>query len=66
MTGVLWDLCDRSIAYNAALKITTFAMPETSENWRDLVNSFVYYAHQTHKIYQVPPYSVDFKAPMEL
>ena len=38
----------------------------TLENWLDLVNSCIYYAHQTHKIYQVQPYSVDFKAPREL
>ena len=38
-------------------------MPETCENWLDLVNSCVYYACE---IYQVPPYSVDFKAPREL
>ena len=41
-------------------------MPETCENWLGLVNSRVYYAHQTHEIYQVLPYSVDFKAPGEL
>ena len=41
-------------------------MPETCENWPGLVNSCIYYAHQTHEIYQVLPSSVDFKAPMEL
>ena len=43
-------------------------MPETYENWLSLVNSYVYYAHQTHEIYQVHvlPYSVDYKAPREL
>ena len=30
-----------------------------------LVNSFVYKARQTWEIYQVLPYSVDFKAPGE-
>ena len=39
-------------------------MPETCENWPGLVNSCIYYAHQTHEIYQVLPSSVDFKAPM--
>ena len=29
-------------------------------------NSCIYYAHQTSKIYQVLPYSVDFKAPWVL
>ena len=48
------------------LKIKTFAMPETCENYLSLVNSYVYYVHQTSEIYQVPPYSVDFKAPGEL
>ena len=38
-------------------------MPKTCENWTGLVNSWVYYAHQTHEIDQVMPYSVDFKAP---
>ena len=28
-------------------------MPETWENWPGLVNSCVYYAHQTREIYQV-------------
>ena len=41
-------------------------MPETCENWHRLVNSCIYYAWQTHEIYQVLPYSVDFKAPGEL
>ena len=31
-----------------------------------IVNINVYYAHQTREIYQVLPYSVDFKAPGEL
>ena len=41
-------------------------MPETCENRIDPVNSCVYYARQTREIYQVLPYSVDLKAPMEL
>ena len=41
-------------------------MPEAFENWLDLVNSCVYYVHQIREIYQVLPYSVDFKAPVEL
>ena len=42
-------------------------MPKTWENCRGLVNSCINYAHQTHEIYQVRlPYSVDFKAPLEL
>ena len=41
-------------------------MPETCENWLGFVNSCIYYARQTHKIYHVLPYSVDFKAPGEL
>ena len=28
-------------------------MPVTCENWLGLVNSCVYYAQQTHEIYQV-------------
>ena len=41
-------------------------MPETCEIWLGLVNSCTYYAHQTHEIYLVLPYSVGFKAPGEL
>ena len=41
-------------------------MPKTCENWLGLVNSYVYYTHQTCVIYQVFPYYVDFKAPGEL
>ena len=37
-------------------------MPETCENWLSLVNSYIYYDHQSHEIYHVLPYSVDFKA----
>ena len=43
-----------------------FAMPETCENKLDLVNSCVYFAYQTTDIYQIMPYSVDFKALEEL
>ena len=35
-------------------------MPETCDNWLGLVQSCVYYAHQTREIYQVLSYSVDF------
>ena len=43
-------------------------MPETCETWLGLVNSCVYDAchTQTREIYQVLPYSVDFKPPGEL
>ena len=41
-------------------------MLETCENWLGFVNSYIYYAYQTHEIYQVLPYSVDLKAPVEL
>ena len=41
-------------------------MPKNCDNWLGLVNSYVYYACQTHEIYQVLPYSVDCKAPREL
>ena len=39
-------------------------MPEICENWFGLVNSCVYFAHQTREIYQVLPYLVDTKAPI--
>ena len=35
-------------------------MPETCENWLGLVNSCLYYVHQTYEIYQALPYSVDW------
>ena len=38
-------------------------MPETGENWLGLVNSCVYFSRE---IYKVLPYSIDFKAPVEL
>ena len=38
-------------------------MPEACENWLDPVNSWVCYARKTREIYQVLPYSEDFKAP---
>ena len=41
-------------------------MPETCENWLDLLNICIYYVQQTREIYQVLPYSVDFKAPVVL
>ena len=47
-------------------KLEQFAVPETCGNWLGLVNSCIKYARQTHDIYLVLPYSVDFKAPSEL
>ena len=41
-------------------------MPKTFENWLGFVNSYIYHARQTHEVYQVLPYAVDFKAPGEL
>ena len=38
-------------------------MSKTSGNCPNPVNNCVYYTHQAHEIYQVLPYSVDFKAP---
>ena len=37
-------------------------MQKTCENWLGHVNSCVYYARQTREIYQLLPYSVDFKS----
>ena len=48
------------------LKFGQFPVPETCENWLGLVNSCVYHACQTHEIYEILPYWVDFKAPAEL
>ena len=42
-----------------------FATPETCENWLDLVNSWINYAHQTRAIKGVLSYSIDFEAPRE-
>ena len=47
-----------------SVKIRKYAMPETCKNLLNVVNSCIYYAPQIHKIYQVLPYSVDFKAPL--
>ena len=41
-------------------------MPENCESWFRFVNIYIHYAHQTQEIYQVQPWSVDFKAPGEL
>ena len=41
-------------------------MPETGENWPDLVNNYVYSGRQIRGIYQVMIHSVDLKAPLEL
>ena len=41
-------------------------MPEPCENWLGLVNICIHYAYQTHDIYQVQPYSVEFKSLREL
>ena len=41
-------------------------MLQTCQNWLGIVNSCVYCAHHTREIYQVLPYSVDFKAPEDL
>ena len=38
------------------LKFEQITMPEPSENWLGLVNSCVYYTHQTRKINSVLPY----------
>ena len=45
------------------LKLGQFAMVETRENWPGLIYSCFYYSHRTRDIYQVLPYSVDFKVP---
>ena len=41
-------------------------MPDTCENWLDLVNSCAYYAQQTREIYQILPLSVDSNATGDL
>ena len=41
-------------------------MPETCENWLGFVKRCIYYGYQTCEIYQVLPYSVDFKAALDL
>ena len=48
-----------------AKKIGQFAMSRTCEKLLGFVNSYVYYACQTREIYQVLPYTVDFKASTE-
>ena len=34
---------------------------QISENWLGFANICIHFAHQTYKIHQVLPYSVDFK-----
>ena len=41
-------------------------MPETCENWPNVVHNCVYNAHQTQEIYLVLPFSVYLKAHREL
>ena len=41
-------------------------MPEACENWLGLENSCIYFVRQNCEIYRVRPYSVDFKAPLEI
>ena len=49
---LMWRHCD--ILYQK------IGNTETCENWLSLENSYIYYAHKTHEIYQALPYSVDF------
>ena len=56
----------QSVTHQQCKKLGQFAMPKTWEDLSSLVNSCVYYARQTCEIYQILPYSVDFKAPAEL
>ena len=48
------------------MKIRTTCHAETCENWLDPINNRVYFACQIRATYQLLPYSVDFKAHMEL
>ena len=48
--------------YITVLKTRTICHALACENWSGLVNSYVYYAHHTHEIYQVLPYSMDLSA----
>ena len=50
----------------SSVKLGQFAKPDTCDIWLGLVDSCIYYAHQTHEIYQVLPCKVDFKAPSKL
>ena len=37
-------------------------MPETCEDWLDLVNNSIYYSRQTREFFQILSYPMDFKA----
>ena len=52
------------LSLSRCFKLGQFAMPKTCEKWFGHVNSYVYCACQTHEIYQVLPYSMEFKAPV--
>ena len=50
MTIYGFDHTDNTLS--KCYKLGQFAMPGTCENWLCLVNSCIYYAHQTLDIYQ--------------
>ena len=64
MGCVLWVWC--SALSLQCWKLGQFAMPKTCGNCLSFINNCVYYAHQTHEIYKLLTYSVNFKAPGEL
>ena len=59
----IWWTCTYQMTY-FLLKVGQFATPMTScKNWLSPVYSCTYCVRQTCDIYEVRPYSVDFKAP---
>ena len=48
------------------LELEQFVILKTCEIWLGLINSCIYYTHQTTEIYQALPYSVDLKAHAKL
>ena len=51
------------LSSSSSVKWAPDIMPKTCENWLGLVNICIYYTLQTHEIYQLMFYSVDFKVP---
>ena len=63
---ILMSLGNGQFTHTQCWKLEQFCMPGICGNWLSLVNNCIYYANQTGEIYQVLPYSVDFKAHGEL
>ena len=55
-----------TLLFSIFCKLGQFSMPRACEKCLGVINSCVSYSRQTPEIYQVLPYSMDFKTPGEL